>query len=257
MEIAMSDKVDLFDPDLATLAGMLDDIEGLRKAMNNRVVVLAERTEGKDGVVRGYGLGSDHKGVKVIQERIAELEATEHATVLSLQKAMKAHPLGALVAETTGLGMKTVARLLGEIGDPYWHKSEDRPRSVSELFSYCGIAGPGYRRKKGCQCAWNTDARTKLFNIVEPTIRGKGPYRAVYDAGRERYANHIHSHECMNQSRSNPNGCGTREHPEWGDVGAPWRPGHQHKGAMRLVMREVLRDLWEESKAWHKDHEGL
>jgi hypothetical protein len=35
-------------------------------------------------------------------------------------------------------------------------------------------------------------------------------------------------------------------------IGAPLRPGHQHARALRLVAKEVLKDLWVASKEIHE-----
>jgi hypothetical protein len=39
---------------------------------------------------------------------------------------------------TIGIGSKQGARLLAALGDPYWSSLHNRPRTVSELWAYCG-----------------------------------------------------------------------------------------------------------------------
>lgn len=51
---------------------------------------------------------------------------------------------------------------------------------------------------------------------------------------------------CKNTHRPpmKPNGCGTVAHPEWGEPGSPWRPGHINAHAHRIVHKELMRDFW-------------
>lgn len=47
--------------------------------------------------------------------------------------------------------------------------------------------------------------------------------------------------------------CGKKGVPA--EVGTPWRDGHKHAGAIRLVMRAILRDLWREARAIHESND--
>lgn len=40
------------------------------------------------------------------------------------------------------------------------------------------------------------------------------------------------------------NGCGVTAHPEWGEIGSTWRPGHCNAHALRIVQKEFLRQFW-------------
>jgi hypothetical protein len=71
--------------------------------------------------------------------------------------------------------------------------------------------------------------------------RPLSPYRAVYDAGRVKYAEAVHPAACRR--------CGPAGHPA--AAGSPLSSGHQHARALRLVMKEILRDLWSESRRIH------
>ena len=153
-----------------------------------------------------------------------------------------------------GLGAKTVARFLGLIGDPYqWvhlRTGEVHTRSVGQLFAYVGVAGPGYnsRRDTSNGRQWNRDARTRLWVCVEKIATKPGSrYCDVYRAGRDRYEDKTHTEPCA--------ACGVKGKPA--QPGDPWRPGHQHAGALRLVMREVLRDLWTEARRLHQASGGM
>ena len=63
-----------------------------------------------------------------------------------------------------------------------------------------------------------------------------------------------------------PNGCGIGVHPEWGAVGAPWRPGHIDMAAHRRLHQQFLNGLWEAAGAdgltpyefrWMQSYDGF
>lgn len=236
------DGVSLFDPTLSVLAEALDDAEQVRKSQANRLRTLTATGVDKDGVVRGHGLPEDHPAVMVLVSQVDALEALDRQLTRALEKQLKGHALGPWVQASRGLGLKTIARLLAAVGDPYWHDRDQRPRTVGELFAFCGVAGPGYVKRRGEPVRWNPTARMRLWNIVQPIIKTSGPYRDVYDAGRARYADAVHSAPCVR--------CGPAGHPA--AEGSPLSAAHQHARATRLVMREVLRDLWAEAKRIHE-----
>lgn len=197
-----------------------------------------------------YGLPEYHPAYALQTGIAAGLEDLEKAAVRELQKAMRRHPLGAWVDSTIGVGLKQAARLLAAIGDPYWNTLHNRPRTVSELWAYCGLhtlPGQGIidtpsthtgeggdpdqrqrdtqqsavrvaaRRRKGQKANWSSDAKMRAYLIAESCVKNRrSPYRAVYDDRREDTA---------------------VTHPEW-------TPGHSHNDALRIVSKAVLKDLW-------------
>ena len=68
-------------------------------------------------------------------------------------------------------------------------------------------------------------------------------YRVLYDTGRDKYADTAHPAECKR--------CGPAGQPA--AVGSPRSAKHQHAMALRLVAKEVLKDLWREAKRIHED----
>lgn len=61
------------------------------------------------------------------------------------------------------------------------------------------------------------------------------------DAGRQKF----HDHMCKNRKRAPwSNGCATVAHPEWGEEGSPWRPGHVLAHAHRITQKALLFDFW-------------
>ena len=122
---------------LAIFADALDDLERVRIATENRVRSLVQ-VKGMEGTPE--------------QERLAglveALQALEHGATLDLKRALRKHPLGPWVKATIGVGEKQGARLLAAIGNPYVRPalfdadgtlaSPAQPRTVSQLWAYCG-----------------------------------------------------------------------------------------------------------------------
>lgn len=137
----------LNDPMLKLTAEALDDLEGVRIANENRLRQLTRSETDADGEDRGFGLTLDHPDVKRFAAIVEALAAEEHRAVLQLQRLVRRHPLGPWLAAQPGIGEKQGARLLAAIGDPYMRPEmlrpdgtiePARPRTVSELWAYCG-----------------------------------------------------------------------------------------------------------------------
>ncbi|MFJ8852306.1 hypothetical protein [Streptomyces sp. NPDC102437] len=126
-------------PLLALLADVLDDLERTRIANENRLRQLTRTEPDKDGEERGFGLTLDHPQIATLSDMVETLAKVEHQATLNLQRAVRKHPLGPWVKATIGVGEKQGARLIATIGDPYWNTLHDRPRTVSELWAYCGL----------------------------------------------------------------------------------------------------------------------
>lgn len=113
---------------LAIYADSLDDLEASRIAMANRLRALEQ--------VKGMADTPEASRMRGIVDGLADLE---HQIELDLKRAVRQHPLGAWIKGTVGVGEKQGARLLAAIGDPSWHSRDERPRTVSELWAYCGL----------------------------------------------------------------------------------------------------------------------
>lgn len=137
----------LADPFLALSADVLDDLEKVRIANENRFRQLTRTEEDADGETRGFGLDESHPDVARLGALVDMLGDAEHKAILNLARLMRRHPLGPWMAAQPGIGEKQGARLLAAIGDPYVRPEivrEDgtvepsRPRMVSELWALCG-----------------------------------------------------------------------------------------------------------------------
>lgn len=256
-------------------AETLNDLESLRKATENRLRQMTRSVDDKDGRRRGFGLAEDHPEVLIQQALLKEMVGLEQAAVDNLERLMKRHPLHTFIDKHAGLGYKTVGRLLGEIGDPYMRPPIEhertvqdpdtgkeitetvvdpaRPRMVSELWSYCGMgvwkdkdgAGSAPRRTRGQKSTWNEVARMRLYNAVLPMIYAKTePYYGQFKAAQEKYGEAVHTTPC--------GGCTPAGKPP-APVGSPLGKGHIAGRARRVMMKELLRDLWEASKELHEN----
>jgi hypothetical protein len=246
----------LRDPTLALAADVVDDLERVKIANQNRLRTLTAQDE------YGHGMSVDHPDVKRLAALVKALEDAEHQATLNLARVMRHHPLGEWVKNSKGVGEKQAARLLASIGDPYWNDLHSRPRRLRELYAFCGmsVVGTGTNRScdsqsacgagsaptkvRGERVTWNPDARMRLWLIASKTVMvgHGGPYRQVYDEGRLKYADAIHAEECKR--------CGPKGKPAQPD--SPLSAAHQHARAIRLIAKAILRDLWTAAKNIHE-----
>ena len=246
----------LRDPTLALAADVVDDLERVKIANQNRLRTLTAQDE------YGHGMSVDHPDVKRLATLVKALEDAEHQATLNLARVMRHHPLGEWVKNSKGVGEKQAARLLASIGDPYWNDLHSRPRRLRELYAFCGmsVVGTGTNRScdsqsacgagsaptkvRGERVTWNPDARMRLWLIASKTVMvgHGGPYRQVYDEGRLKYADAVHAEECKR--------CGPKGKPA--QIGSPLSAAHQHARAIRLIAKQILRDLWTAAKTIHE-----
>lgn len=137
----------LADPLLALDADILDDLEGVRIANQNRLRQLTRDEPDADGEERGFGLPLDHHSVAAVAALVDGLAQAEHAAESNLRRQLRRHPLGPWVRAQRGVGEKQAARLLASIGDPCIRPEilrvdgtvePSRPRTVSELWAFAG-----------------------------------------------------------------------------------------------------------------------
>lgn len=148
------------------------------------------------------------------------------------------------------------ARVLVVDGDPY-------QRTVRQLWQWAGcgdpMVAPKFVSTKDDQSAKlrmgkRTTLRPRLYTFTSYLMRQKGnenvagsKYCKLLLESWEDGKTKTHAVQCQNKKRPplTPNGCGTAAHPEWGEPGSTWRPGHALAHAHRIVQKELLRDLWE------------
>lgn len=196
----------LADSLLLVYADTLDDLERTRIATENRLRSLRQ--------IKGLAASPEADQLEGLLAGVARLE---HTATLNLRRAMRAHPLGAWVKGTVGVGEKQAARLLAAIGDPAARTN------VAKLWAYCGfhvVDGKRPRRARGEQSSWSNTAKMRARLIAESCIKQlHSPYRAVYD----------------------------RERAKWADRDTT--DLHKHNHALSVVAKDVLKDLWVAAKA--------
>jgi hypothetical protein len=153
---------------------------------------------------------------------VALLEGLERQATRALEKAMKAHPLGPWVARTKGIGLKQAARMIAAIGDPIWNGAAGRPRrGPAELWQFAGHGDPARSKlRKGQPVEHSPTAKMRVHLVAVSCMKQReSPYRAVYDHERLKWADR--------------------------DVS----DGHRHNHALRVVGKEILKDLFNEARA--------
>lgn len=236
----------IVDPLLFVYATVHNDLEGQRIANQHRLRILTTTTPDEDGIMRGFGLTDQHPDVARLRAILTALESIEHEAELNLRRALRRCAIHPWIKAQVGLGDKQTARLLGVIGDPYWHLAEDRPRTVSELWAYSGLhvlhipsdpdgqgradahdppaVGVAAKRRRGQQNNWSPEAKMRAYLCALSCIKkAQSPYRKDYVARREHTAT---------------------THPDW-------TPGHSHNDALRITSKAILRDLWREARRLH------
>lgn len=217
---------------LTIAADQVDDIERLRIASENRLRALTEAVEIPSAGITIDKAGKGTPEATALEAQVEALRGAEMVAVREIRRAMRAHPLGDWCREVHGVGEKSLARLLGVIGDPANRfdpeTGEVVPRTVSQLRSYCGYGDAAkQKRKRGVQSNWNSEARKRLYVIAECLMKQRqSPYRKVYDENREKYAD------------------------------ADITDGHAHNRALRAVSKAFLKDLWLEARRVHRGRES-
>lgn len=186
----------------------------------------------------------DSKAKERLGDFVAGLRATEDEARKLLVREFKACAphLAAWAESVPGVGVPSLARLIGEIGSPaiaypyVWETDEEGKRlesptplppywrTLGQLRSYCGYGDPTRKRSKGMTAEdalalGNPGAKTILHLIVEACVKvNKGPVREAYDNARVRY----------------------RPAQESGEITA----AHAMARAYRFAAKEVLYMLW-------------
>ncbi len=266
-------EVSLLDPALSLAADILDDLERVRIANENRLRQLTRTGEDADGEERGFGYDETHPDVARLAAMVETLAKVEHDATLNLQRKLRKHPLGPWVKAQRGIGEKQGARLLAAIGDPYINSAKGSPRTVSALWAYCGLdpdrEGNARRRRKGEKSNWSGNAKMRSHLVAASCIKQLdkdcrdghitcadqilAAVPAQDDAGRD---GHI---LCEDQMIPAIAACACSPyrvvydlrrahtavtHPEWTD-------GHSHNDALRIAAKEILKDLWRAARDYH------
>jgi len=218
---------------------------------------------------------------------------TENELAKAMRKCYKriAPPeIRAWQVETLGMGDHLVARLLGHMGHPviahphHWEGTgakrvlvADEPyrRTLGQLLQYAGHGAPG-RAKKGASAEdlfalGNPKLKMLVHLLAEAAVKAQvrkfpdagddfdpssryalGRLGDVYLTARKDSAEKVHATDCVR--------CGPSGRPAL--VGSPWSKGHQQAHALRIVGKDILRQLWivgggHTSTVTHRVHAAL
>ncbi len=195
-------------------------------------------------------------------EVIERAENTARLGMIRCYRRVVPAPIREWQKDEKGVGDKTLARLLGHLGHPvhatphHWEGTgtkrvliADEPydRTVTQLWQYCGHGDPARRVHKGMTAPelaglGKPDLKMLVHLLAEKCMMQKPKpgepaplYREVYDTRRLVTAERLHTTPCV---RCGPSGKPAAE-------GTPWNDGHKHADALRIVGKELLRDLWQ------------
>nr|WP_159080849.1 Hint domain-containing protein [Nocardia suismassiliense] len=106
------------------------------------------------------------------------------------------------------------------------------------------VSGVAPKRQRGQRSNWSENARKRVWVIASamPKFPG-GHYEATYRAARMKYADATHRVDCVR--------CGPAGTPA--PAGSSLSDGHKHARAVRIVAKEILKDLWIEARAEHSN----
>lgn len=230
--------------ELRTFAELFDDAQRARIAAGNRVLATGRP--------------------ETFAAHFEAMKRTEDACALMLARCYRRvvpAPIRQWQQDTPGIGEPLLARLLGHLGHPviatphHWEgKGADRvlvagepyERTVAQLWQYCGHGDPARRITKGMtadELAAIGSPRLKMLvhlnavacmKCVGTARSRRSPYRDVYEARRLDTADRAHAASCV---RCGPSGKPAAE-------GSPWSAAHQLADALRIMGKELLRDLY-------------
>lgn len=229
------------DLTLRLLADVLDDLESVRIANQNRLRTLTTSPK-----VHGLGLDPEAPEALRLAGLVDGLTQLEKQAEKDLARGLKAHPLGSAAKAMPGVGDKQGARLLAAIGNPYIHGATGLPRAVGSLWSYAGHGDASRKRHKGMSQAelfalGSPEAKMRTYlvatSVWKSGVRDGQPTNDLVAVGYGRKSStegRTHAVECRR--------CGPSGKPA--EAGSPWSDAHRHADALRVLGKEVLRRLW-------------
>ena len=156
-----------------------------------------------------------------------ELKARDKLLEKAVKEYAKTDPLTKAALGVRSVGPVTVAHMLTYI-------DLEKASHASSLWSYVGLDKPASDRyKKGVAGGGNKTLRTVLYTLADSQVKGRGPYREVYDRVKDR----LSVSEKVVKSR---NTQGKEVEVAWKDT----KPCHRHGAALRAVMKHFLADYW-------------
>jgi len=201
---------------IKTLTRIYYDYQRERMSLDGRLGMT------KDGAKKKKAPERDELILAEIKEHRDYVLELEEATAKALAKEVRKHVLWReFLSQVKGCGESIAAVIISEF-DIY------KAPTVSNLWSFAGLAPGKDRKVKGQKCCYNQFLRAKLCGVLGSSFLKCGsPYREYYDNMKQRL-----------------------ESADWGtlsknpaDKKRP-RAGHQHRAATRYMVKLFLRDLY-------------
>jgi hypothetical protein len=185
----------------------------------------------KDGAVKKGIPDRDDTLLTFLINRREEVAGVEEGLAKSIAKEIHTHPLWKnFLKGVKGCGESIAAVIITEF-------DINKAPTVSNLWSFSGLAPGKDRKTKGQKCPYNQFLRAKLCGVLGSSfLKCNSPYRTYYDDMKLR----LESSD-WGMASKNPT-----------DKSRP-KAGHQHKAATRYMVKMFLKDLY---VAW-RTLEGL
>lgn len=192
----------------------------LKNKINNQILAMHRGVDSIDPETEGF-LNEHLEG---IQKRLDKKDR-ELAKVIS--EYAKADPLAKAALGVRSIGPITVAYCLTYI-------DLEKARHASCLWSYAGLHKPSHERyEKGVAGGGNKTLRTALYTMADSQVKGRGPYREIYDQTKERLS-------ISEKTVNSRNTQGKMVEVAWKDT----KPCHRNGAALRVIMKHFLADYW-------------
>jgi hypothetical protein len=210
---------------LSVLARAYYDYQRERMGLDGRL------GQKKDGEIKKNIPVRDDAMLASLMERREACMTMEEELFKDMAKVVKTHPLWKeFLKGVKGCGESIAAVIITEF-------DINKAPTVSNLWSFAGLAPGKDRKVKGQKCCFNQFLRAKLCGVLGSSfLKCNSPYRLYYDDMKHR----LESADWGTASK-NPT-----------DKKRP-KAGHQHKAATRYMVKMFLKDLY---VAW-RTLEGL
>jgi hypothetical protein len=169
------------------------------------------------------------------------IEPQRKAVEKRLAKLAKELPVAAWVEEQRGVGVGSLAAIVGEAGDIAKYGNP------AKLWKRMGMAvmpdGKRQRRVEGVAAlehGYSPSRRSVMWNIGDCMVKAGGPWRELYDTRK--------AYEIETATAAGITVCPSAKIPKKNQE-AYRSSGHVHNRAKRYIEKRFLRDLW---KAWRR-----
>lgn len=198
---------------------------------NDRIALDGQIGRKKNGELKKGVPDRDETLLLYLMSRRADLEKMETALMKELAKEIhKTELWKEFLVNVKGCGEAMAAVIITQF-------DINKALTVSNMWSFAGLAPGKDRRVKGQKCCFNQFLRAKLCGVLgSGFLKANSPYREYYDNMKHRL-----------------------ESADWGtlsknptDKNRP-KAGHQHKAATRYMVKMFIKDLY---VAW-RTLEGL